>query len=80
MILLSKSHYDRMGEIVTNFTQNRNFSFVNITRKGDTFTLAPYHPAVGTVGQVYQTTNFNTVMDIKNECLTRGITTASVQY
>lgn len=76
MILLSKSHYDRMSEVVTNFTQNINFSFVNITRKDDVFTLAPFHPAVGCVGQVYQTTNFNTVMDIKNECLTRGISTA----
>lgn len=80
MILLSKSHYDRMAEVVTNFTQTRNFSFVNITRKDDVFTCAPYHPAIGNVGQVYQTTNFNTVMDIKNECLVRGITTASVPY
>ena len=75
MILLSKSHYDKMSEVVTNFTQNNNFSFVNITRKDGVFTLAPY---TGCVGHVFQTTNFNTVMDIKNECLSRGITTATV--
>lgn len=76
MILLSKSHYDKMSEVVTNFTQNFGFSFVNITRNDDVFTCAPYHPATGCVGHVFQTTNFNTVMDIKNECLVRGISVA----
>jgi Tfp pilus assembly protein FimT len=76
MILLSKNHYDKMAEVVTNFQQNNNFSFVNITRHENTFTIAPHHPALGNVGQVYQTTNFNTVMDIKNECLCNGISVA----
>jgi hypothetical protein len=76
MILLSKSHSDKMTEVVNKFTQTHNFSFVNITRKDDVFTCAPHHPAIGNVGQVFQTTNFNTVMDIKNECLSRGISVA----
>ena len=76
MILLSKNHYDKMAEVVTQFQQNNNFQFVNITRHEDVFTLAPHHPALGNVGHVYQTRNFNTVMDIKNECLVNGVSVA----
>lgn len=76
MIILSKGHYAKVTEVVTQFTQNTNFSFVNITRHNDVFTLAPHHPALGNVGHVYQTRNFNTVMDFKNECLSRGISVA----
>ena len=75
MILLSKSYTAKLNEIVANFRKSRMMTHVEVTRdinKG-TWTMTPVHVAMGSCGQSYTTTNFNTVMDIKNSLISVGI-------
>ena len=75
MIILSKGPAAVINEICDKLTQTFGMTYVEIDKNGDTYELRPAHIATGVcpTGQTARTRNFNTVMAIKDELLTRGI-------
>ena len=75
MILISKTYAAKLNEIVSKFRNCRNLTSVEIAYDDTTTTwsMTPVHIATGSCGPTYRTTNFNTVMDIKNSLLSSGI-------
>lgn len=75
MILLSKTYTAKLNEIVAKFRNCRMATSVEIAydAASSTWSMTPVHIATGSCGPTYRTTNFNTVMDIKNSLLSSGI-------
>lgn len=73
MILLSKTYAAKLNEIVAKFRNCRSLTSVEIAYDGTTWSMTPVHIAMGSCGPTYRTTNFNTVLDIKNSLLSSGI-------
>ena len=75
MIVLSKGPEAVVNEICDKLTQTFGMTHVQIDKNHDTYELRAAHIASGPcpTGQTARTRNFNTVLAIKDELLTRGV-------